>query len=127
MESNAAGQYHSWQPRPFDENDPGAPPPSPEEDAQRNFVAIAQARQQDEDPAAALEGRARPTPGADTDFASLKFQRETTLLTNADEYAASIRREAELYVKQIRTEVETLNTEAERRYEEAEAVKARAE
>ncbi|HUJ73775.1 MAG TPA: hypothetical protein VL359_02910, partial [bacterium] len=41
-------------------------------------------------------------PERDVDFASIKFQREATLLTNAEDYAASIRREAELYVSQIR-------------------------
>ncbi len=61
------------------------------------------------------------------DFASIKFQRENTLLTNAESYAASIREEAQLYVQQLRGEVETLNTEAEKRYEEAAKVKEEAE
>jgi flagellar assembly protein FliH len=58
-----------------------------------------------------------------TDFASIKFQRENTLLTNAERYADSIRGEAELYVRQLQGEVDALNVEAERRYEEARQVK----
>jgi flagellar assembly protein FliH len=54
-----------------------------------------------------------------TDFASLKFARENTLLTNAEEYAASVREEAELYVKQIRAEAEELDRQAQARYAEA--------
>ncbi len=65
--------------------------------------------------------------GEETDFASLKFQRENTLLTNAENYAASVREEAELYVRQLRGEVESLNGEAEKRYEEAATLKAEAE
>lgn len=61
------------------------------------------------------------------DFAAIKFQRENTLLTNAENYAASIREEAELYVGQLRKEVEALNQEAETRYEEAQRVKEEAE
>ena len=54
-----------------------------------------------------------------TDFASIKFQRENTLLTNAERYAESIREEAELYVRQLQKEIEGLNEQADRRYEEA--------
>src|SRR5690348_173468 len=98
MESNTAGQYQSWQPRPFDDNDPGAPPPSTEEEApRRDFIAIAGAKAQEDEPGAGFESNARPASSVETDFASIKFQRETTLLTNAEEYATSIRREAELY------------------------------
>ena len=63
----------------------------------------------------------------ETDFASIKFQRENTLLTNVDKYAESIREEAELYVQQIRAEVEHLNEQAELRYAEAAQAKADAE
>ena len=62
-----------------------------------------------------------------TDFGSLQFQRENTLLTNAESYAGSIREEAQLYVRQLRGEVESLNAEAEKRYEEAAAAKSEAE
>lgn len=61
------------------------------------------------------------------DFASLKFQRENTLLTNAESYAASIREEAQLYVRQLRSEVESLNREAEQRYQEAERTRNEAQ
>jgi flagellar assembly protein FliH len=128
MESNTARQYQPWHPQVFADDDPGAPPPSPEEERVREFVAIGA-----EKPRAAagggeaFQGGEGFKPSPPTDFAALKFQRETTLLTNADEYAASIRREAELYVEQIRAEVEALNAQAEKRYEEAEAVKAHAE
>ena len=54
-----------------------------------------------------------------TDFASIKFQRENTLLTNAERYAESIREEAELYVRQLQREIEGLNEQADQRYEEA--------
>ena len=60
-----------------------------------------------------------------TDFASIKFARENTLLTNAEEYAASVRHEAELYVRQLRAEVEELNRQAQARYEEARDAKQR--
>lgn len=63
----------------------------------------------------------------DTDFASIKFQRENTLLTNAERYADSIRGEAELYVRQLQKEVDALNVEAEQRYEEARQIKEAAE
>jgi flagellar assembly protein FliH len=73
----------------------------------------------------------RPSPGAtegaEPDFASIKFQRENTLLSNAEKYAASIREEAELYVAQIRREVDALNAEAEQRYAEASRVKDEAQ
>ncbi|MEE8435321.1 MAG: FliH/SctL family protein [bacterium] len=62
-----------------------------------------------------------------TDFGSLQFQRENTLLTNAESYAGSIREEAQLYVRQLRGEVENLNAEAEKRYEEAATSKSEAE
>lgn len=71
--------------------------------------------------------RLEDIPEAETGFGAVKFQRENTLLTNADLYAESIREEAELYVKQIREEVDLLNQEAEARYEEAARVKAEAE
>ena len=61
------------------------------------------------------------------DFASIKFQRENTLLTNAESYAASIREEAQLYVQQLRGEVETLNEQAEKRYEEVAHIKEQSE
>lgn len=62
-----------------------------------------------------------------TDFASIKFQRENTLLTNAERYADSIREEAELYVRQLQQEIESLNEQADKRYEEARLVKEEAE
>ena len=62
-----------------------------------------------------------------TDFASIKFQRENTLLTNAERYADSIREEAELYVRQLQKEIESLNEQADKRYEEARLVKEEAE
>ena len=61
------------------------------------------------------------------DFGSIQFQRENTLLTNAESYAASVREEAQLYVRQMREEVESLNVRAEQRYEEALKVKEEAE
>jgi len=61
------------------------------------------------------------------DFGSIQFQRENTLLTNAESYAGSIREEARLYVRQLRGEVENLNAEAEKRYQEAANAKSAAE
>lgn len=79
-------------------------------------------------PTGSFERGAAPGQGSDpTDFGSLQFQRENTLLTNAESYAGSIREEAQLYVRQLRGEVETLNAEAETRYEEAANAKAEAE
>lgn len=75
------------------------------------------------------EGRPQrgPAETGEPDFASIKFLRENTLLSNAEKYAASIREEAELYVAQMRREVDALNAEAEKRYEEARRIKAEAE
>jgi len=53
------------------------------------------------------------------DFSAMRWQRENTLLTNADNYAASIREEAELYVQQLREEAEELNARAEEHYHQA--------
>jgi len=66
-----------------------------------------------------FDGTDHRAGGPEPDFSAIKFQRENTLLTNAESYAASIREEAELYVRQLREEVEELNKEAESRYEEA--------
>jgi flagellar biosynthesis/type III secretory pathway protein FliH len=76
---------------------------------------------------AVFQERPSEASGPETDFASLKFQRENTLLTNAESYAASIREEAQLYVRQLRGEVEGLNAQAEQRYAEAERVKQEAQ
>lgn len=126
MESNTARPYQPWQPQVFADDDPGAPPPAPEAERGRAFTALGETKPQ-AGAGESFRGGEQPRTTPATDFAALKFQRETTLLTNADEYAASIRREAELYVEQIRAEVEALNAQAEQRYEEAEAVKARAD
>ena len=68
--------------------------------------------------AAAIRARTRGAfEGAgvgETDFAALKFARENTLLTNVEHYASSIREEAELYVRQLQAEVESLNQQADR-------------
>jgi flagellar assembly protein FliH len=71
------------------------------------------------------EPRRRAAPEAD--FAAIKFQRENTLLTNAESYAASIREEADLYVRQLRREVQALDEQAQQRYEEAARIRAEAE
>ncbi len=127
MESNTSSQYQSWQPQAFEDNDPGAPPPSEEASPARDFVAIAEAESTARSAESDFKDRARPESSVETDFASIKFQRETTLLTNAEEYASSIRREAELYVRQLRAEVDVLNTAAEQRYAEAQQVKEQAD
>lgn len=62
-----------------------------------------------------------------TDFASIKFTRENTLLTNAENYAASIREEAELYVRQLRKEADSLDKQTQSRYEEAEKIHTEAQ
>ena len=82
--------------------------------------------QTEESPGFEVEHETEPEEGG-IDFAAIKFQRENTLLTNAERYAASIREEAELYVGQLRNEVEALNVEAEKRYEEARIIKEQAE
>jgi len=96
-----------------------------EEEPARGFLPTAEARPADES-AAGFRGGPR-TPDSATDFASLKFARENTLLTNAEEYAASIRAEGELYVKQLRAEVDELNRQVQARYEEARLAKEHAE
>lgn len=64
---------------------------------------------------------------AGPDFASIRFTRENTLLTNAEAYADSIRQEAELYVSELRKDIDKLNAEAELRYEEVAKLKAETE
>jgi len=124
MENNPV-PYRPWQPQAFRDDDPGAPAPTPNEEGSSEFV-----RGHGEGGAAAQSsfeprgGTESPTP---VDFAAIKFTRESTLLTNADAYAASIRHEAELYVQQIRAEVDALNSAAEQRYAEAQRVKEQAE
>jgi flagellar assembly protein FliH len=98
--------------------------PSPE-----GFVPTAGAHPEEPGAGAAFASAHDPAaaPSEAIDFAALKFQRETTLLTNADAFAASIRQEAELYVKQIRAEVDLLNSQAEARYAEAQRAKEQAD
>jgi flagellar assembly protein FliH len=137
-ESNAAFQINPWTPPEFeDEAGPGGEPAepaerstgeaAPEEPAGADFVPgplarlPASTRFDEEEPGEGPEGAAEP------DFATIKFLRENTLLSNAEKYAASIREEAELYVAQMRGEIDKLNREAEARYEEARAVKERSD
>ena len=118
-------EYRPYSPQVFDEGEEGAAAPAaglPTGEGEfRQEFRIAPGT------AASFEEGPRLEPGSETDFASIKFQRENTLLTNAESYAASIREEAQLYVRQLRGEVEHLNQEAEQRYEEAEAIKAQAQ
>jgi len=113
-----------YRPRNFDQDE--GPVTPLEEPSGREFLpgpgAPAEER---EEPGAAFQGGPRATAGQ-TDFASIKFARENTLLTNAEEYAASIRREAELYVSQLRAEIGELDRQAQARYEEARAAKEQA-
>jgi flagellar biosynthesis/type III secretory pathway protein FliH len=118
-------EYRPYQPQPLDKAEeaprrPAAGLPGGASDfRQEHVIAPGQA--------AAFEDGIRLEPDAEPDFASIKFQRENTLLTNAESYAASIREEAQLYVRQLRGEVESLNREAEQRYAEAERLKAEAQ
>ncbi len=125
-EETAQDTFQPYHPQSFDRAEPAAgeaAPPLPAAargaDFEQRFSEEAQHRPQFEDAAQAAGGEG-------PDFASLKFQRENTLLTNAESYAASIREEAQLYVRQLRSEVESLNAEAEQRYAEAERIKAEA-
>jgi len=118
-------EYQPYRPQAFDDDEPrpageriGLPPSAEFEPGPR--IEAGQG--------ASFQDGPRQEPGAPVlDFASLKFQRENTLLTNAESYAASIREEAQLYVRQLREEVESLNREAEQRYEEAERIKTEAQ
>ncbi len=113
-----------YQPRSFDEED--GPVTPLEEPAGREFLPGPGASGGErDDPGKAFQGGPRATAGQ-TDFASLKFTRENTLLTNAEEYAASIRQEAELYVRQLRAEVSELDRQAQARYGEARQAKEQA-
>ena len=118
------GAYRIYQPESFDAPDAARSQPRaqlPPVDAAFEQGSAGQAES-----TASFEGR--PQEEAEqTDFASIKFQRENTLLTNAESYANSIREEAQLYVRQLRSEVEALNQQSEKRYEEAEQVKKAAE
>lgn len=112
-------------PRSFDQDE--GPVTPLEEPPEREFLpGPGAATGEQEDPGEGFQGGPRPTAGQ-TDFASLKFARENTLLTNAEEYAASIRKEAELYVNQLRAEVAELDLQAQARYEEARQAKEQAE
>jgi flagellar assembly protein FliH len=113
-------RYETYRPRAFDEGEASSGAargattlPARAGEFQRHFTP-------GQDQASPFEEGAHEAGGPETDFAALKFQRENTLLTNAESYAASIREEAQLYVRQLRSEVESLNAEAEKRYEEAE-------
>jgi flagellar assembly protein FliH len=117
--------YEPYRPQAFDEDDAQAAPARPGLPS-----AAGEFRLQHEPvpgESATFEDGPRIAPSDQPDFASIKFQRENTLLTNAESYAASIREEAQLYVKQLRDEVEGLNREAEQRYQEAERAKADAQ
>ena len=125
-EETREARYEPYRPRDFDEE--GAPSgtalaaatlPARAGEFQARFTP-------EQDQAPPFEAGPHEAGGPETDFAALKFQRENTLLTNAESYAASIREEAQLYVRQLRSEVEALNGEAEKRYQEAERVKQEA-
>jgi flagellar assembly protein FliH len=113
-----------YQPRSFDHED-GPVTPLEEEQA-GGFLPAVEPKEEGAEPGAGFQGGPRGTH-SETDFASLKFARENTLLTNAEEYAASIRQEAELYVKQLRAEAAGLDRQALARYAEARAAKEQAE
>lgn len=124
-EEERGTEYRPYQPQAFDEGGGGALRPDAE-----SVGGEAEFRPQhapDAEEAPSFQEGPRGGEEAGPDFASLKFQRENTLLTNAESYAASIREEAQLYVRQLRSEVDALNAEAEKRYEEAEQVKAAAQ
>jgi flagellar assembly protein FliH len=110
----------------FDHEDDSVVHALPEAEPRAEFLQPFEAPPRD-DPGDDFHAQLEDIPEGETGFGAVKFQRENTLLTNADLYAASIRDEAELYVKQIREEVDLLNQEAEARYEEAARVKAQAE
>lgn len=110
----------------FDHEDENVVHALPEAEPRAEFLQPLEAPPRD-DPGDDFHERLEDVPEGETGFGAVKFQRENTLLTNADLYAESIRNEAELYVKQIREEVDLLNQEAELRYEEAAQVKAQAE
>ncbi len=118
-------KYGSYQSRSFDhEQGPVTPM---EEEPTRGFLPAAGSEPGgNADPGAAFHSQAQASSGQ-TDFASLKFARENTLLTNAEEYASSIREEAELYVRQLRAEVAELDRQAQARYTEAREAKERSE
>lgn len=112
-----------YEPRSFDHEE--GPVTPMEEEPARGFLPTAEPAT-DEDPAAAFKSGAQASH-SETDFASLKFARENTLLTNAEEYAASIREEAELYVRQLKAEVAELDRQAQIRYQTAQEAKEQAD
>ena len=118
-------KYDSYQPRSFDHEE--GPVTPMEEESTRDFLPTAE-QMRGEQPEGE-KGFQTPPRGDShaTDFASIKFARENTLLTNAEEYASSIREEAELYVKQLRAQVDELNQQAQARYEEARLAKEQGE
>lgn len=114
--------YEAYQQQSFDREGEFRPPA-----LQDRGDSFDQGHFQDGPPSTFEERKPEEGEFSETDFAALKFQRENTLLTNADHYAASIRQEAELYVRQMRAEIDQLNEQAEERYSEASAAKEQAE
>ena len=131
MAKEHRSNYQVYQPTSFDESAPAGragPPATPETAEGGRFVPEVEPRDEEEVAGAAYQDT--PFEGAgvgETDFAALKFARENTLLTNVEHYASSIREEAELYVRQLQAEVESLNQQADHRYEEARKIKEEAE
>jgi flagellar assembly protein FliH len=116
-------EYQPYRPQIFDEGEPG-PADRPDQRPSAEFLP-----QHTVQPGAQSTFQEGPHAdrGPEPDFASIKFQRENTLLTNAESYAASIREEAQLYVRQLRGEVDALNRQAEQRYQEAEQAREQAQ
>lgn len=140
-DDSSALDYRHWQVPSFDEGAEGEPE-APGEPGEAHWPVAGAGEGGDEfapgqpahpfgggedfDAGEHAAGTGGEAPG-EPDFAAMKFLRENTLLSNAEKYAASVREEAELYVAQMRREVDRLNAEAEERYAEAERVKAEAE
>ena len=123
-EASARTAYQPYRPQSFD--DPSSVAPAADSGGVEAAGEFSQGFTAEQAHLATFEDRTQAPGEGETDFASLKFQRENTLLTNAESYAASIREEAQLYVRQLRGEVESLNQEAEARYAEAERIKTEA-
>jgi len=122
--------YRGYTPPTFDDSEEAAPDAPPGAVESGRFVPAVDPATEDGEQGRrdfAQDHADARTSTPEADFAAIKFQRENTLLTNAESYAASIREEADLYVQQLQREVQALNAEAERRYEEAVATKEAAE
>ncbi|MDH4224517.1 MAG: FliH/SctL family protein [Deltaproteobacteria bacterium] len=118
-----------WIPPEFDAEEPSAPSSATGvSSGAKRFVPLMAADnpEQDEDRFLLSSQVAEPGEGQHR-FSTSAFHREDTLLTNAENYALSVRQEVDRYSKLMRAEIEALNKLTENRYAEAERIRQEAQ